>query len=117
MSAVHSRPSSRRGQAFAIEDLLLLRDWATAQSLWMCVHLDHNIKGEAYEEILAFTKMDSTLCQFIMWRDARAVILQPLVGRSRRFVSVVTALAIISPIQDTQVTDIQANFWPRNSRV
>lgn len=113
MAAVHSRPSSLRGLAFGIGELLLLRDWAAAQSLQMRIHLDHGVEGEEYEEVLAFTHMDSTLCQFIMWRDARAVFLQPLIGRPRRFSSVVTALAAICPARDVKVTDIRANSWPR----
>ena len=113
MSAPRSRPSSLRGLAFGIEDLLLLRDWAEAQSLWMHVHLDHGVEGEEYEEVLAFTKQDSTLSQFIMWREAGAVFLQPLIGRPRQFDSVAMALAIICPAQDVKVTDIRANSWPR----
>ncbi|HET6609635.1 MAG TPA: hypothetical protein VFG62_23395 [Rhodopila sp.] len=113
MSAGHPRPSSLRGLAFGIEDLLLLRDWAEAQSLRMRVHLDHGIEGEEYEEVLAFSKPGSSLSQFIMWRDASAIYLHPLIGRPRRYGSVALALAIICPAPDVKITDIRADSWPR----
>jgi hypothetical protein len=113
MSAVHSRPSLPRGLAFAVGDLLLLRDWAAAESLWMGVHLDYSVDGEEYEEVLAFTKMDSTLCQFIMWRDAKSVFVQPLIGRSWQFDSVAATLDAIRPAQTLKVTDIRAGSWPQ----
>lgn len=113
MPAVHFRPTSLRGLAFSIEDLLLLRAWAEAQSLHMRVHLDHGLEGEEYEEVLAFSETDSALCLFILWRDARTVHLQPLIGRPRRFGSVMAVLEAICPAQDVRMTDIRPCSWPR----
>jgi len=79
----------------------------------MGVHVDYSADGEEYEEVLAFTKMDSSLCQFIMWRDAKAVFVQPLIGRRWAFDSVAAALAALCPAQALKVTDIRAGSWPR----
>jgi hypothetical protein len=47
-----------------------------------------------------------------MWRDANAVFVQPLIGRIRRYSSVVDAIIALTPQQPVVVTDVMAERWP-----
>ena len=66
-----------KGIAFEIADLLLISKWAELRDSRMLVCLDHGTDGEEYEEVIAFQAEASLLCQFIMWREADSVVLQP----------------------------------------
>ena len=70
-----------KGLSFEIADLLLVSHWADRHDYLMVVHLDHGVEGEEYEEMIAFHKGMSPLCRLIMWRNADAVFIQPLLGR------------------------------------
>ena len=63
----------------------------------MVVELDHCVEGEEYEEVIAFYAQDSQLRRWILWRAADGVIVQPLIGRSCRFNTVVDALETLVP--------------------
>jgi hypothetical protein len=85
-----------KGVAFEIADLILVKGWADFHNFRMVVRLDHGAAGEEYEEVIAFhTGMDSP-CQFIVWRSPKAVFVQPLLGRKRRFGSVAAALGSLA---------------------
>jgi hypothetical protein len=81
------------GLAFEITDLLLLRGWADLHDVQMVVELDHCVEGEEYEEVVAFYASDSRLRRWILWRAPCEIVMQPLIGRSRRFATVTDALA------------------------
>jgi hypothetical protein len=83
---------SPRGLAFDITDLFLVRSWADLRDCRMSVRLDHGADGEEYEEVIAFEADTSSHCQLIIWRNAVAVFVQPLIGRMRRYGSVAKAL-------------------------
>jgi hypothetical protein len=86
-------PSVPTGIAFEIADLLFVGLWADNHNLRMLVCLDHGAAvGEEYEEVIAFQTTTSSLYRFIMWRNAEAIFVQPLVGRRERYGSVVAAL-------------------------
>ena len=84
------------GLAFDISDLMLLQGWAEFHEVQMVVELDHWVEGEEYEEVVAFYK-DSPLRRWILWRAASEIIVQPLIGRGRRFVCVADALESLVP--------------------
>ena len=83
---------SLRGVSFSIADLALIRVWSRLRGLRMSVRLDHGSETEEYEEVLAFYAEHGQRCRWIMWRDADAVFVQPLIGRTKCFSCVVEAL-------------------------
>ena len=89
-------PVPRRVSAFDISDLMLLQGWAEFHEVQMVVELDHWVEGEEYEEVVAFYSKDSPLRRWILWRAASDIVVQPLIGRGRRFVSVAEALESLS---------------------
>ncbi len=49
-----------------------------------------------------------------MWRDAKSVYLQPLIGRTRRYRSVAEAIRALTPPRHIVVTDVTAPHWPNH---
>ena len=90
-------PNAPTGLAFEIADLMLLRGWADFHDVQMTVELDHCVEGDEYEEVVAFYARDSQLRRWILWRSSGEIIVQPLIGRSCRFVSVADALGSLIP--------------------
>jgi hypothetical protein len=90
-------PSAPTGLAFEIADLMMLQGWAEFHDVQMVVELDHCVEGEEYEEVVAFYAQDSQLRRWILWRAAEGIVVQPLIGRSSRFTSVVDALETLVP--------------------
>ena len=86
-------PNAPLGLAFD----MLLQGWAEFHEVQMVVELDHWVEGEEYEEVVAFYGKDSPLRRWILWRAASEIIVQPLIGRGRRFVSVADALESLIP--------------------
>ncbi len=78
----------------------------------MVIRLDHGSEAEEFEEVLAFHVGDSSLCRWIMWRNANAVYVQPLIGRFQRYGSVPEAFEAMNKKQPVAVTDIKATRWP-----
>ncbi len=101
-----------RGLSFSIADLLLIGAWSAARGQTMVVRLDHGSDTEEYEEVIAFHTASGRPCRYIMWRDANAVFVQPLIGRIRRYSSVVDAIIALTPQQPVVVTDVMAQRWP-----
>jgi hypothetical protein len=48
----------------------------------------------------------------MLWRDAEAVFVQPLLGRTQRYGSVAEAIDALTPRQGVVVTDVMAPRWP-----
>ena len=101
-----------KGRSFGVPELILMRSWSEAAGLRMVVRLDHGSDAEDYEEVLAFHQGDSPLCHWIMWRSARTVFIQPLIGRVQRFDSVACAFEAMAAKQRVVVTDIKQDGWP-----
>ena len=89
--SVSQTPNKCKGLSFSIAELTLVRAWAQANSLRMVVRLDHGSEVEEFEEVLAFHAGKRSPCQWIMWRDATVVFIQPLIGRTERFDTVAAA--------------------------
>nr|WP_294551116.1 hypothetical protein [uncultured Rhodopila sp.] len=104
-----------KGLSFRIADLLLVGGWSEAQSMRMAVHLDYGTDTEDYEEVLAILAADTGFCRWVMWREADCVVIQPLIGRSLRFSSVVDALEALEALEPSRrvaQTHIRATRWP-----
>jgi hypothetical protein len=76
------------GLAFAIRDLLWMKEWADIHAVAMTVRLDHGVDDEEYEEVVEFRTDRDASCFLLIWRSAEAVFAQPLVGPTRRYRSV-----------------------------
>lgn len=100
------------GLAFEINDLLRLRGWADLHAMHMEVRLDHGAEDEEYEEVIVCHTDMSPPCRSIIWRNAEAVFVQPLVGRRLRFRSVNEALESLLTKRGLVLTDITATAWP-----
>jgi hypothetical protein len=101
-----------KGLSFSIAELILIKSWSEARSLRMVVRLDHSSDAEEYEEVLAFHLGNSPLCQWIMWRDANVVFVQPLIGRTKRYPSVAAAVGSLTAKWRIVLTDIKPSKWP-----
>jgi hypothetical protein len=112
MPVVQSPSNASKGQSFAVPELILIRSWSEANGLRMVVRLDHGSDAEDYEEVLAFHRGDSPLCCWIMWRNSRAVFVQPLIGRIQQYGSVAEAFETMTAKRRVVVSDIEATGWP-----
>jgi hypothetical protein len=92
MEMLHTTPTPPTGLSFDISDLILLQGWAEFHDVRMAVELDHWVEGEEYEEVVALYTRDRLLRRWILWRSASEVVVQPLLGRACRFISVAEAL-------------------------
>jgi hypothetical protein len=92
MEMLQIAPRPPVGLAFEISDLLILQGWAEFHGVRMVVELDHWVEGEEYEEVVAFYAKDSAVRRWIIWRSAREIVVQALIGRTARFASVAEAL-------------------------
>jgi hypothetical protein len=81
-----------KGLSFEIEEHLVIKDWATRNDHRAVVHLNHRAEGEDYEEAIMLLFGRGDRCRFIMWRSPQAVVVQPLIGRGRRYESVQAAV-------------------------
>jgi hypothetical protein len=112
MSNVRRFPPHMRGLSFSIAELILIGGWAEARGLVMVVRLDLATQTDEYEEILAFHPARGRPCQWIMWRDAEAVFVRPLLGRTRRYGSAAEVIEALTPRPDDGLTDVMAQRWP-----
>jgi hypothetical protein len=102
-------PHLPKGLSFEIADLIHIKGWADFHDLRIVVRLDH---GTEAEEVIAFHPGASSPCHLIMWRNAKSVFVQPLVGRMRRYRSVAAALETLARKPRTILTDITPTAWP-----
>ena len=101
-----------KGLAFEIADLILMKGWADVHNFRMVIRLDHGTVGEEYEEVIAFHPEMSSPCLLIIWRSMKAVFVQPLIGRRRRYGSVAAAIGSMAARPRTILSDISAPTWP-----
>lgn len=110
---VSMRPLKRqRGIAFDLADLLRARSWAACYELQFKIWLDHGTEEEEYDEVVAFSAGMSSRAASIMWRTAKAVFIQPLLGKRRRYTSVAEALTSLLPKQPVGVADTKVAIRP-----
>jgi hypothetical protein len=101
-----------KGLSFDIPDLILIEDRFTAHNLRMVVRLDYGSDVEEYEEVLAFYFGTSPQWRWMMWRNASAVFVRSIDGRSRRYRSAAHAIEALVRTGDVVLTDIKATHWP-----
>jgi hypothetical protein len=100
------------GIAFEIADLVLIKAWTDWHNIGMMIRLDHGAETEEYEEAIYFNTTMRPLCRLIIWRNAEAVFVQPLVGRRRQYDSVAEALESLLVKGKLTLTNITATVWP-----
>ncbi len=108
-----------KGYSFRIADLMLVMAWSEAQSMRMVVRLDHGAGTEDYEEVLALHSAETDACHWVIWNEIESVVVQPLIGRSRRYPSVfdaLEALEALEPCRRIAQTQIRATRWPNTCR-
>jgi hypothetical protein len=71
---------------------VLIGYWAALHDLDALICLDHGVEDEEYEEVVEFRTAATSCCQFILWRNAKTVFLQPIMGRKTKHLSVAAAL-------------------------
>jgi len=103
---------SPTGLAFDISDLILIGCWAAIYDFEAQVLLDHGFEDEEYEEIVEFRTGPGSACQSIMWRDAMAVYLQPIMGRKTKYLSVAAALEGVLVSQDRRFRESRTGSRP-----
>jgi hypothetical protein len=113
MPVTHVQHKPLRGFSFDIADLVLFKAWSEARNLHMTIRLDHGLDGEEYEEVLAFSRGDSPLTRWIMWRDETVMYVQPIIGRTLCFDSAAQIMEALTPKTRIRVTDIKASNWPK----
>ena len=94
-------PSKTRieGIAFTVSELLLVTAWAQFHNLRLTIELDWHVDQAEYEEVitLGFTNRIGAHC--LLWRAPDRIVLQPMIGRARRFTTISDALEAICPEQ------------------
>src|ERR1700734_963193 len=86
-------PESPKGLAFELADLVLVGSWAERYDLRAVISFDNGAAvDENYEEAIVLRIQSSPFCRLILWRDAEAAYVQPLIGKIRRYDSVAAAL-------------------------
>ncbi len=88
-----------KGIAFPLPELVILSAWSEYHDLQMHIELDHCVDGEEYEEIATFYEKGGTIMKWIMWRSPEHVVLQPMLGPTRRFATISDALDAALPEQ------------------
>jgi hypothetical protein len=94
-----------KGIAFEIDDLGRVQEWANNHNVRMVIGLDHGIDGEAYEEVITLYAGMNSSCFLMIWRNARAVFAQLLVGRPLKYQSVSHLLESIVARQQVDEAD------------
>jgi hypothetical protein len=112
MPVIQLPAKTLRGLSFSLPELILIASWSEANRLCMVVRLDHGSDCEDYEEVVAFHLGDSPLCRWIMWRSAKIVFIQPLIGRTQRYASVAEAFEGMTSKRQVALTDINPVGWP-----
>jgi hypothetical protein len=85
------------GIAFDLADLVMVQGWSEYHDLRMVVELDYSAEGEEYEEVLALYPQESAFRRWMMWRGVGDIVVQPMMGRARRYPSVADALEALIP--------------------
>lgn len=94
-------PSKSRieGIAFAIPELLLVQAWAEFHKFRFSIELDWHVDLTEYEEVITLGLPDRTGSHCLLWRAPDGIVVQPMVGRARRYATISDALDAICPEQ------------------
>jgi hypothetical protein len=94
-------PSRNRieGISFEVPELMLLAAWSDFHGFAMRIELDWHVDEAEYEEVVTLHRPDRASPHWLLWRTSDTVVLQPVIGRARRFEAITEALAAIRPDQ------------------
>jgi hypothetical protein len=113
LGAIMRALKRQKGIAFDVADLLGAQTWAASCNWQFKIWLDHGTEDEEYDEVIAFSAGMNPQARSIMWRTAKAVFVQPLLGRRRRYSSVAEALTSLLPKQPVDAAVSKAALKPR----
>ena len=65
----------------------------------MCIELDWHVDQVEYEEVVTLRLPDRPIPHWLLWRTLDGIVLQPMVGRARRFACITDVLGAICPEQ------------------
>ncbi len=85
--------------AFSIEELILVRSWATQRKLRLFVSTDHVMDGAEFEEMLVIVPQGREQRNLTLWRTPTSVFAQLPQGRPRAFATMKDALESLRPAQ------------------
>jgi hypothetical protein len=81
-----------KGISFEVSELLILAAWAEYHALQLRIELDHCVEGEEYEEVAAVYAPGGRMMKWFIWRSPEQVVVQPMIGVTRRFATLCGAL-------------------------
>jgi len=100
MNTFHAPPKHRiEGIAFDVPELILLSAWAAFHGFGMSIDLDWHVDQVEYEEVVTLRQPGCSGPHWLLWRTAASIVLQPMIGRARRFDCITDALGAICPEQ------------------
>ena len=86
--------------AFSIEELILVRSWATQKKLRLFVSTDQVLDGAEFEEVLVIVPQGRQHRNLTLWRTPTTVFAQLPQGRPRAFATLKDALEALRPAPD-----------------
>ena len=96
------------GRAFAVEDLVLARQWALRRACHFSIRLDQVLDGAEFEELLLLKGPGHSRRAATVWRTDNAVIAQEAGGQPHSFSGLAAALAHVGARLDTPR---QGGWW------
>ena len=94
-----SSKSRVEGISFSIPELMLITGWAQYHEFQMSIELDWHVDQTEYEEVITLRLPDHPGPNWLLWRTEQYIVLQPMVGRARRFDDISAVLEAICPEQ------------------
>ncbi|HTZ71709.1 MAG TPA: hypothetical protein VMB71_13720 [Acetobacteraceae bacterium] len=85
-------PRTPYGQAFPLEELVFVRDWAIRRGLTMAVLLDQVLDGAEFEELVLLRGGGPRRRALTIWRTAGSVVAQTVGAQPRAFTCMEGAL-------------------------
>jgi hypothetical protein len=85
------------GLAFAVEELLQIRQWAEHRNLRMMVALDQVLDNAEFEEMVILAPPHRRRRTLTIWRTVGSVFMQTPNGRPRAFTTLEEGLAALRP--------------------
>ena len=85
------------GLAFAVEDLVMLRNWAEQRQLRLTVALDRVIDGAEFEELLVVAPPSGRRRTLTLWRTQDGIFAQTATGAPQDFATMQDVLDQLRP--------------------
>ena len=93
MCPAFSQPMLPEGFSFEVNELIMLRNWSENNDLTMVIELDHFDGAHEYDEFISLVPYGRRHAIATLWRARQAVMITPVGGLTRKFVSMAHTLA------------------------